>query len=218
MKVMVCQMLKNVKCTFLLIGMSLATVSAEAGFGDLLKSSAASDAGKEQGAVKQNEGVCPKCNGTGSVARGLKTKKCKVCGGTGAVRQKKSDAAVKPAAATGTEPVAESAGTSAQMVLDDITTDELKAALAAKKGYLLLDVREPSEFSSGHLKMAVNVPVGQIAARIGSVCTDKTREIYVYCQSGKRSRVAAQRLSRMGYTKVHNVLGGVNVWTGELVR
>lgn len=212
------QIFKNAKCAALAVGVLLVAVSGEAAFGDLLKVATEPDAGQKQDAVKQDENACPKCNGTGSVTKGFKTKKCKACGGIGVVQRKKTEAVAKPVQAP--EPVAvqalnESSGGSA---LDDITADALTTVLASNKGFLLLDVREPNEFSTGHLKGSVNIPVGQVANRIGSVCPDKAREIYVYCQSGRRSRVAAQKLAGMGYMVVHNVLGGVNVWKGELVK
>jgi rhodanese-related sulfurtransferase len=214
-------MFKIVKCAVLAVAVSSVAVSVEAGLGDFLKTVTEPGANNQQqesakkdekAAVKNSENACPKCNGQGSVTRGLKSRKCKACGGTGVVQEKvvqeKKEATVE-------EPVAEP---EPRTVLDDISMSELNRYLGGNNKCCLLDVREPDEFSSGHIKGAVNVPVGRIAARIASVCSDKNCDIYVYCQSGRRSRTAAQRLASMGYKKVHNVLGGVNSWNGKLVK
>ena len=201
-------MFKKAKYMVLAAGVSLAAVSAKAGFGDLLKVVTEPGANKPE-VVKQNTAACPQCNGNGFVTIGFKSKKCKACGGTGIVLQQQQPVAAAPAAAAAAEVEA--------AVSDDVSMSDLKRLLNENKGCLLLDVREPGEFSSGHIKGAVNVPVGQVSSRMGSVCADKTRHIYVYCQSGRRSKVAAQTLAGMGYKKVHNVLGGVSAWNGKLV-
>lgn len=198
-------MFKSVKCAALAVGVSMAAVSANAGLGNLLKAVIEPDATPQpqQEAAKPNDNACPQCGGNGFVSKGFKAKKCKMCGGTGIVLQ-------QPAAAAS----AATAATEVEVVFDDVDMDDLKH----RKGGILLDVREPGEYAAGHLKGAVNVPVGQVASRMGAVCGDKTRDIYVYCQSGRRSRVAAQTLRGMGYLKVHNALGGVNDWSGKLVK
>lgn len=207
-------MFKKVKYMVLAAGVSLVAVSVEAGFGDLLKVVTEPGASKPD-VVKQNTTPCPQCNGNGFVTIGFKSKKCKACSGSGIMLQPPTAAA--PAAAPATAPAAVEAPGLEVAVCDDISMDDLKRQMRAHPGCLLLDVREPGEFSSGHIKGAVNVPVGQVSSRMGSVCADKSRHIYVYCQSGRRSRVAAQTLAGMGYKKVHNVLGGVSAWDGKLV-
>ena len=47
---------------------------------------------------------------------------------------------------------------------------------------------------------------------------DKEQEIYVICRTGKRSDLAAQKLSKNGFTKVYNVLPGMGAWNGELIK
>ena len=207
-------MFKNVKYAVLAVSASLAAASAEAGLGDLLKVVTEPSANTTQEAAKPNPNACPQCGGNGFVSVGFKAKKCKVCGGTGIVLQ--NNVTTAPAS-TGTVSAPAVVADDDTVVFDDISMDALKRQMGEHKGCLLLDVREPGEFSSGHIKGAVNVPVGRIATRIGTVCGDKSRHIYVYCQSGRRSKVAAQTLAGMGYRKVHNVLGGVNAWNGKLV-
>lgn len=73
-----------------------------------------------------------------------------------------------------------------------------------RAGALLIDVRTPQEFASGHLNGAINIPHDQIAARIGEVNQDKGDSIVLYCRSGNRSGIATNTLASMGYTKVIN--------------
>lgn len=76
---------------------------------------------------------------------------------------------------------------------------------------LLIDVREPDEFAVARIGGAANLPRGIIEKGIESAAT-RDREIVVYCQSGKRSALAAETLQRMGYAKVRSVAGGIEGW------
>lgn len=81
---------------------------------------------------------------------------------------------------------------------------EKTAVQPAKAKGIWIDVRTPEEFKEGHLKDAVNIPVDQIGARIGSVSPDKSAPVNLYCRSGRRSEAALQELKKMGYTNVTN--------------
>ena len=81
---------------------------------------------------------------------------------------------------------------------------EKTAAQPAKAKGIWIDVRTPEEFKEGHLTDAVNIPVDQIGARIGSVSPDKSAPVNLYCRSGRRSEAALQELKKMGYTNVTN--------------
>ena len=80
-------------------------------------------------------------------------------------------------------------------------------------GAVLLDVREADEFQSGHIPGAVNLPL----SRIERADLDKSTPIFAYCLRGTRSRQAAAKLSRMGYTKLKSI-GGITGYTGGLER
>lgn len=71
-------------------------------------------------------------------------------------------------------------------------------------GALIVDVRTPGEFNSGHLPGAKLIPVNQVSARINEFGSDKNRPIVVYCQSGGRSGSAESILKANGYTNVIN--------------
>ncbi len=90
-----------------------------------------------------------------------------------------------------------------------ISSEEAKAQV--KQGALLLDVRTPGEFSSGHLEGAVNIPVQDLEAKLDAVPAKKDQPIVIYCQSGRRSASAKQLLEKAGFTKVSD-LGAMTNW------
>jgi phage shock protein E len=78
----------------------------------------------------------------------------------------------------------------------------------------ILDVRTKEEFKGGHLLGAVLIPVSEINQRISELSSLKDSDLLVYCHSGGRSISASQALRRLGFTKVHNLQGGVTAWSG----
>ena len=83
-------------------------------------------------------------------------------------------------------------------------------------GAVLLDVRTPEEYRSGHIPGSKNISL-QTIDRVGSVAENKDTALYVYCQSGARSRQAAGVLKQMGYTNVNNI-GGIAAYAGKVER
>jgi rhodanese-related sulfurtransferase len=88
--------------------------------------------------------------------------------------------------------------------------DSARARSLVKEGAKLVDVRSPGEFAAGHIEGAVNIPVGEIGARIGDVGKSQDT-VVLYCASGMRSAQAAKVLRASGFDKVHN-LGGMRNW------
>ena len=84
------------------------------------------------------------------------------------------------------------------------------------QGAVLLDVRTPGEYAGGHIPRSKNVPL-QTIDKVSRVAENKDVPLFVYCQSGARSRQAVQALQRMGYTKVKN-LGGIAAYRGKVER
>jgi len=72
-----------------------------------------------------------------------------------------------------------------------------------KQGALIIDVRTPGEFASGHIKGAMNIPVDQLSKNLQKL-QDKNRPIITCCASGMRSASARGILSSKGYTQVFN--------------
>ena len=84
-----------------------------------------------------------------------------------------------------------------------------QAAAALDQGAAVIDVREPAEFRTGHLPGAVNIPMGQLAARLGDI--DRNRPVYVVCASGNRSSAMTDVLTAAGFDAI-NVAGGTSAW------
>lgn len=94
------------------------------------------------------------------------------------------------------------------------TIDSNKAMELIENEAVVIDVREASEYDTGHIEDAINIPVNNIT----SVDYDKDTVIIVYCASGMRSADAAKELIDLGYTNVYNLDGGLINWGFELVE
>lgn len=89
------------------------------------------------------------------------------------------------------------------------TIDGPTARKLVAEGAVLVDVRSPGEFSSGHIDGAINVPVQSIPAKASAM--DPAKVHVLYCASGARSAQAKSFLERSGFEKVHN-LGSIRAW------
>ncbi|MBS1174447.1 MAG: rhodanese-like protein [Burkholderiaceae bacterium] len=89
-----------------------------------------------------------------------------------------------------------------------VNATQINAELAARQA-VMLDVRTPDEYQSGHVRNALLVPHDSIAQTISSIAPDKNQTIYLYCRSGRRSGIAFDTLKGMGYTHIVN-LGGLS--------
>jgi len=95
----------------------------------------------------------------------------------------------------------------------DITAPEL--AERVKTNHLkLVDVREPHELQISALPNAVNIPLGQLAARLSEL--DSAEEMVLFCKSGSRSARGLELLASAGFKKVKNLKGGINAWAREV--
>jgi len=82
------------------------------------------------------------------------------------------------------------------------------ARVAVDRGALLLDVRTQGEFVGGHLAGAVNIPIDELARRVGEIADG--RDVVVYCRSGRRSAMAAEVLRARGHQVID--LGPMGAW------
>ena len=89
-----------------------------------------------------------------------------------------------------------------------VTPERAKELVA--KGARLVDVRSPEEFQAGHLSGAINIPVGNLEARLSEL-EPKSEPIVVYCRSGLRSAKASRILAAAGFTQIAD-LGGMSRW------
>ena len=86
---------------------------------------------------------------------------------------------------------------------------------------MILDVRTPQEFTSGHLPNAVNVDVEDPGFATNLAALDTTKTYAVYCRSGNRSKVAMSAMAQAGFTQFYDLDGGINAWqsaSGEVVK
>jgi rhodanese-related sulfurtransferase len=80
------------------------------------------------------------------------------------------------------------------------------------KNALILDVREESEYKSGHILNSKWIPLGKLAQRIGELERYREQSIVVVCRSGNRSASACSTLGKQGFTQAYNLSGGVIGW------
>jgi rhodanese-related sulfurtransferase len=80
------------------------------------------------------------------------------------------------------------------------------------KNALVLDVREESEFKSGHILNAKWIPLGKLSDRVGELERYREQPIVVVCRSGNRSSSACALLGKKGFTQAVNLTGGVMAW------
>ncbi len=89
---------------------------------------------------------------------------------------------------------------------------DVQNRLARGDKFLLIDVREESEFNAGHLPTARWLGKGIIERDIESIVPDPDTELVLYCGGGFRSALAADNLQKMGYTNVISMDGGFRGW------
>lgn len=102
-------------------------------------------------------------------------------------------------------------------VYQTISPAEAKKALDADPTIILLDVRTPQEYRDGHIPNSILLPDYQLDEKAAELLPAKEAKIFVYCHSGRRSKVAVQQLIENGYQNVYD-LGGIINWPYEVVK
>ena len=97
-----------------------------------------------------------------------------------------------------------------------IAMDEAVDMMAQETGYIILDVRRADEFAAGHIPGAINIANESIGTDEIPELPDKDQLIMVYCRSGRRSKEAAEKLVKLGYTNIVE-FGGILDWKGGIV-
>ena len=87
------------------------------------------------------------------------------------------------------------------------------ASAMARPGTVLLDVRTPAEFGSGHLAGAKNLDVDSAGFRTALQAMPKDVPYAVYCRSGNRSATALSIMKQLGFTSAYHLGGGIGAWT-----
>lgn len=82
-------------------------------------------------------------------------------------------------------------------------------------GVITLDVRTRGEFSQGHIAGAINIDVEADTFKNEVSKLDKTKSYAVYCQSGRRSAIAADEMKNLGFEHLFNLSDGINDWISQ---
>jgi rhodanese-related sulfurtransferase len=96
--------------------------------------------------------------------------------------------------------------------IKETSVDDVKSKLDRHEKFVLVDVREESEFAKDHLPGAVHLGKGIIERDIEAHVPDLATPMVLYCGGGYRSALAADNLQKMGYTQVISMDGGIRVW------
>ena len=94
----------------------------------------------------------------------------------------------------------------------DASQAEVLASIESKQPPLLLDVRTPEEYASGHVPGALNIPIDELPARIGEISAQREQPVVVYCERGPRAARAEGELVAAGFTSVRPLAGHMSAW------
>ena len=98
-----------------------------------------------------------------------------------------------------------------EAVYVNITAQQAKEIMDTQEGYIILDTRTQEEYDEGHIPGAILIPYDEITEKAEGILTDKDQLILVYCRSGRRSKIAAADLVKLGYTNIKE-FGGIIDW------
>lgn len=107
--------------------------------------------------------------------------------------------------------------------IQQIQPDRLEEMIEERSDLLILDIREESEYASGHIPNARLVPRGTLEGaadqtykkRDPVLCQARKRPIVVVCSTGGRSALATYTLNQMGFEETYNLAGGMTLWDAE---
>ncbi len=97
-----------------------------------------------------------------------------------------------------------------------ITPQEANVMMAKNDGHIIVDARTQEEYDNAHIPDAVLIPYDSITDQKIEELPDLDQVILIYCRSGNRSQIAAQKLAEIGYKNVYE-FGGLNTWTGDII-
>jgi rhodanese-related sulfurtransferase len=80
---------------------------------------------------------------------------------------------------------------------------------------VIVDVREPAEFATGHMRDAKNIPLKQLSQRVGELEKFKSKAVVAVCQSGVQSSKATTQLRNAGFNEVYSLSGGLAAWQAQ---
>ena len=108
-------------------------------------------------------------------------------------------------------------GNEAGTAYGQITAEEARRLMENESVVFVVDARTDSEFAEGHIPGAILIPEYEVAEKAEEKIPDRDALILVYCRSGRRSKIAAEELVKLGYTNVKE-FGGIVGWPYETVK
>ena len=104
-----------------------------------------------------------------------------------------------------------------QSTIKYVSMDEIVQIMNENENYIILDVRTIEEYNEGHIPNAICIPNETIGEDTINKLPNKEQMILIYCRSGNRSKQAAEKLKKLGYTNLVE-FGGIIDWKGEVVK
>ena len=93
-----------------------------------------------------------------------------------------------------------------------ISQEDLLKKIESGEAPLILDVRTPGEYRSGHVPQAINIPHSELASRLAELAGAKDREVVTYCERGPRAGFAESVLQEAGFSAVRHLVGDMYAW------
>ena len=103
----------------------------------------------------------------------------------------------------------------AKQRIREVSVDDVKTKLDRGEKFVLVDVREESEWAKDHLPGAIHLGKGVIERDVEQRVSDLNAPVVLYCGGGYRSALAADNLQQMGYRNVLSMDGGIREWRGK---
>ena len=97
----------------------------------------------------------------------------------------------------------------------EMLAGELSTRMASERPPVILDVRMPNEYAAGHVPGAINVPHKALPDRLAELMGFQDREVVLYCERGKRSRMATTVLREAGFSSVWHLQGHMVGWRSQ---
>lgn len=104
-----------------------------------------------------------------------------------------------------------------EVIIKHVSMNDIVQIMEENENYIILDVRTQAEYNQGHIPNAICIPNETIDENVVNKLLDKNQMILVYCRSGNRSKQAAEKLKKLGYTNLIE-FGGIRDWKGEIEK
>lgn len=117
--------------------------------------------------------------------------------------------AVSACQSVSTETVKNVPASAEQNEIKQISVEQTKNVVDTEN-VQFVDVRTVEEYTGGHATKTVNLPLDTLGEELSKL--DKTKPVYVICQTGRRSQKGAEILKKAGFSDIYNVQGGTSAW------